>query len=85
MGRFNRPAFLLLRNKIMEQLFTKKEAARYLKVSVRTVTRMVSDLEVPIYKVGHQVRIPASSINKLLKGPSSEENLNKIIYNLYEV
>ena len=66
----------------MEQLFTKKEAARYLKVSVRTVTRMVSDLEVPIYKVGHQVRIPASSINKLLKGPSSEENLNKIIYNL---
>mgnify|MGYP002026605156 FL=1 len=85
MGRFNRPAFLLLRNKIMEQLFTKKEAARYLKVSVRTVTRMVSDLEVPIYKVGHQVRIPASSINKLLKGPSSEENLNKIINNLYEV
>jgi len=46
---------------------------------------MVSDLEVPIYKVGHQVRIPASSINKLLKGPSSEENLNKIINNLYEV
>ena len=85
MGRFNRPTFLLLRNKIMEQLFTKKEAARYLKVSVRTVTRMVSDLEVPIYKVGHQVRIPASSINKLLKGPSSEENLNKIINNLYEV
>ena len=85
MGRFNRPAFLLLRNKIMEQLFTKKEAAKYLKVSVRTVTRMVSDLEVPIYKVGHQVRIPASSINKLLKGPSSEENLNKIINNLYEV
>ena len=85
MGRSNRPTFLLLRNKIMEQLFTKKEAARYLKVSVRTVTRMVSDLEVPIYKVGHQVRIPASSINKLLKGPSSEENLNKIINNLYEV
>jgi len=84
-GRSNRPTFLLLRNKIMEQLFTKKEAARYLKVSVRTVTRMVSDLEVPIYKVGHQVRIPASSINKLLKGPSSEENLNKIINNLYEV
>ncbi len=85
MGRSYRPTFLLLRNKIMEQLFTKKEAARYLKVSVRTVTRMVSDLEVPIYKVGHQVRIPASSINKLLKGPSSEENLNKIINNLYEV
>ena len=85
MGRSNRPAFLLLINKIMEHLFTKKEAARYLKVSVRTVTRMVSDLEVPIYKVGHQVRIPASSINKLLKGPSSEENLNKIINNLYEV
>jgi|TARA_B100001964_G_scaffold5801_1_gene6234 excisionase family DNA binding protein len=84
-GRSYRPTFLLLRNKIMEQLFTKKEAARYLKVSVRTVTRMVSDLEVPIYKVGHQVRIPASSINKLLKGPSSEENLNKIINNLYEV
>ena len=85
MGRSNRPAFLLLINKIMEHLFTKKEAARYLKVSVRTVTRMVSDLEVPTYKVGHQVRIPASSINKLLKGPSSEENLNKIINNLYEV
>jgi excisionase family DNA binding protein len=84
-GRSYRTTFLLLRNKIMEQLFTKKEAARYLKVSVRTVTRMVSDLEVPIYKVGHQVRIPASSINKLLKGPSSEENLNKIINNLYEV
>ena len=85
MGRSNRPAFLLLINKIMEHLFTKKEAARYLKVSERTVDRLRSEMEIPVYRIRGQVRIPASSINKILKGPMSGDERDKIINDILEV
>jgi len=52
----------------MEKLFTKKEAANYMKVSERTVSRMIKSMSLRIYRVGRQVRIPATSINKMLKG-----------------
>jgi len=68
----------------MEKLFTNREAARYLKVSVRTVTRMVSNLEVPVYKVGHQIRIPASSIKKMIGGPLTSDKIDGTINNMYE-
>ena len=54
----------------MEKLFTKKEAANYMKVSERTVSRMIKSMSLRIYRVGRQVRIPATSINKMLKGAS---------------
>ena len=85
MGRSYRPTFLLLRNKIMEQLFTKKEVAGYLKVSERTISRLIADLEVQTYHIGRQVRIPVSSVNKLLKGPMSCEEQDKIITDLMEI
>ena len=69
----------------MEKLYTKKEVAEYLKVSVRTVTRMIKDMDIPVYYVGRQVRIPASSLNKMLNGPMSSEEQDRIINDLLEV
>ena len=85
MGRSYRPTFLLLINKIMEKLFTKKEVAGYLKVSERTISRLIADLEVQTYHIGRQVRIPVSSVNKLLKGPMSVEEQDRILTDIMEI
>ena len=52
---------------MMEPLFTKKEAAAYLKVSERTVDREIDRLGLKVYKVGRSVRIPESSLKQMLK------------------
>ena len=85
MGRSYRPTFLLLINKIMEKLFTKKEVAGYLKVSERTISRLIADLEVQTYHIGRQARIPVSSVNKLLKGPMSVEEQDRILTDIMEI
>ncbi|MBT3590309.1 MAG: helix-turn-helix domain-containing protein [Candidatus Marinimicrobia bacterium] len=69
----------------MEKVFTKKEVAGYLKVSERTVTRLISEMEVPIYHVGRLIRIPVSSVNKLLKGPMTIDEQDKLITDLLEI
>ena len=69
----------------MEKLFTKKEVARYLKVSERTVDRLRSEMEISIYRIRGQVRIPASSINKMLKGSMSGDERDKTINDILEV
>ena len=69
----------------MEKLFTKKEVARYLKVSERTVDRLRSEMEISVYRIRGQVRIPASSINKMLKGSMSGDERDKIINDILEV
>ena len=51
---------------MMEPLFTKKEAAAYLKVSERTVDREIARLGLTIHRVGRAVRIPESSLQKML-------------------
>ena len=47
----------------MEKLFTKRQAAEYFQVSQRTVDRLIDELNIPVYKIGRQVRIPESSID----------------------
>lgn len=69
----------------MEKLFTKKEVAGYLKVSERTITRLIADMEIRIFYIGRQVRIPVSSVKKLLKGPMSVEEQDKLITDLLEI
>lgn len=68
----------------MEELFTKKEAAAYLKVSIRTVDRLIDRLDIPVFQVGRQIRIPKSSINLLMKRISTtgkkREDVINIIY-----
>lgn len=69
----------------MEKVFTKKEVAGYLKVSERTITRLIADMEIRIFRIGRQVRIPASSVNKILKGPMSTEEQDRILNDLLEI
>ena len=70
---------------MLEPLYTKKEAAAYLKVSERTVDRLIQELGLRIYKVGRAIRIPESSIMQMLdrEGLTMTE-LNKSVSQLYE-
>ena len=70
---------------MMEPLFTKKEAAAYLKVSERTVDRAIIRLGLKVYKVGRAVRIPESSLKKMLgDGGMAGVSREKTIRELYE-
>jgi len=42
-------------------------------------------MEVPIYHVGRLIRIPVSSVNKLLKGPMTSDEQDKLITDLLEI
>ena len=52
---------------MMEPLFTKKEAAAYLKVSERTVDREIARLGLKRYTIGRSVRIPEATITLLIQ------------------
>lgn len=70
---------------MMETLFTKKEAAAYLKVSERTVDREIGRLGLKVYKVGRSVRIPESSLKQMLDSVEViMTDLNNSVSQLYE-
>jgi len=75
----------------MEKLFTKAEIAKYLKVSERTISRMIRNLEIPVIAIKSTaskrppIRIPASSVKKMLAGPISGDEIDIIINDLYKV
>lgn len=60
----------------MEDLYTIYETAKHLKVSERTVRRSITDLGIPIYRIGRQIRIPESSIDMIKK---QDGNINSKI------
>ena len=60
----------------MEKLFTKKQLAEMLQISVRTVDRRIKSLNLPVCKIGRLVRIPESSL-KIFITKSSYNNINK--------
>ena len=74
----------------MEKLFTKKEVAQYLKVSERTVSRMIQDFDIPVIAIKSTagkrppIRIPASSVKLMLTRPTSSD-VDVIINELYKV
>ena len=68
-----------------EKLFTKQQVADYLEVSVRTVDRLRVDMDLPVYHIGHQVRIPQSSVDMILEKSLSSEKLVKIVNKILEV
>ena len=67
----------------METLYTKKEVAEYLKISERSIDRILDRFNVPVYRVGHQVRIPESSmllmLQKEMTGVESQEIVKKML------
>lgn len=52
----------------MERLFTRQEIAEYLRVSVRTVDRLLISQDIPIIQIRNRlIRIPESSVNLILQ------------------
>lgn len=49
------------------EIFTAKDAAKYLKVSVPTILRLANQGLIPGSKIGHQWRFSKESILKLVK------------------
>ena len=68
----------------MEKLFTKKQIAEMLHISIRTVDRHIEKHELPVLKVGRLVRIPESSLKLMITHEgNSDEELQKIIKDLH--
>jgi excisionase family DNA binding protein len=49
----------------MEQLYTLKETADLLKVSIRTITRIIEKKNLPVIRIGNQIRIKESVVEQL--------------------
>ncbi len=70
--------------KQLEPLFTRQEAATYLKVSQRTVDRLILDLGLRVFKVGRCIRIPASSVRQMLvDGGMTTTEREELVQDLY--
>ena len=69
----------------MEKLFTKQQVADHLQVSVRTVDRLICDMDLPVYHIRRQVRIPQSSVDMILEESMSSEEHDKIVNDILEV
>jgi len=70
----------------MEKLFTKRQAAEYFQVSQRTIDRLINRLDIPVFKIGRQVRIPESSIELMMqKVHMTVEERNHLINDMLEV
>ena len=68
-----------------EKLFTKQQVADYLEVSVRTVDRLIGEMDLPVYHIRRQVRIPESSVKMILNESMSSDERDKIINDILEV
>ena len=68
-----------------EKLFTKQQVADYLEVSVRTVDRLIGDMDLPVYHIRRQVRIPQSSIDMILEESMPSGERDKIVNDILEV
>jgi excisionase family DNA binding protein len=64
----------------LEDLYTLKEVAQLLKVSERTIGRLIRKNDIPIYRIGRQVRIPESSFRLMLGNKSLNEVERKELF-----
>ena len=70
----------------MEKFFTKRQAAEYFQVSQRTIDRLINRLNIPVFKIGRQVRIPESSIELMMqKVHMTVEERHHLINDMLEV
>lgn len=61
---------------ITNDLLTRAEAARYLRVSDRTVSRLIRAGQLPAARIGRAVRIRHSDLHEMLNGkPSISDDL----------
>jgi len=71
--------------RIMEKLFTKQQVADHLQVSTRTVDRLIGDMDLPVYHIRRQVRIPQSSVDMILEESMPSGERDKIVNDILEV
>ena len=57
---------------VPDDVLTLKEVANYLKVTERTIYRMVADRKIPAFKVGGSWRFRLSEIDAWIKAQSHE-------------
>lgn len=57
---------------ITDEVFTTTEAMKYLKVSRKTLLKLVHQGSIPARKVGKDFRYLKSQLNAFLKGPNEE-------------
>ena len=50
----------------MEQMYTLQDAAKLLRVSVKTVRRLLHLNQTPIYRVGNNIRLKETDLNQLV-------------------
>ena len=68
-----------------EKLYTKKQVAEYLQVSIRTVDRLIGEMDLPVYHIRRQVRIPQTSVDMILAESMSSDERDKIVNDILEV
>jgi excisionase family DNA binding protein len=68
-----------------EKLFTKQQVADHLQVSTRTVDRLIGDMDLPVYHIRRQVRIPQSSVDMILEESMPSGERDKIVNDILEV
>jgi len=68
-----------------DKLFTKQQVAEHLQVSTRTVDRLIGDMDLPVYHIRRQVRIPQSSVDMILEESMSSDERAKIVNKILEV
>ena len=56
----------------MEELYTPKEVAKLLKVSLKTVYNWIEEGRLKAVKIGHFWRVSETELNRLLKGHEQE-------------
>ena len=50
----------------MEQMYSLNDAAELLRVTVKTVRRLMHQNQTPIYRVGRHIRLKESDLNQLV-------------------
>jgi len=54
-------------SELNQSFLTPQEMAGYLKVSLKTIYRMVESRAIPFYKVGHSLRFKKADVEKYLE------------------
>jgi excisionase family DNA binding protein len=65
------------------ELLTRREAAKYFRLSLPTIDRFIREGQIPIIRLGHSVRFRKSSLEKMV-GSSAEhqpesQNINQVM------
>ena len=65
----------------MEDLYTRQEVAKILKVHIRTIDRMLNRDGIPVIQIGRRiVRIPESSLKSMTESKTMSSDAHKDLF-----